>query len=100
MPFGQSTFVASPLSLAAGTVVGHYVEKIAEERGASKLMQKLATGAAHYAASSLTGYAVNAALGADVTGATVTTVQSPTTAIMHGMRSGRKPLPVAFQSFE
>jgi hypothetical protein len=68
MPFGQSTPLSVPLGITAGIAGGHYAGKAAEALGLGEQGQKVATGLGHWAASSATGYAINALGGADVTG--------------------------------
>jgi hypothetical protein len=85
MPFGQSTPVSVPLGITAGIAGGHYAGKAAEAMGLGELGQKVATGLGHWAASSVTGYAINALGGADVTGGVVTTGQAALGGVVHAV---------------
>lgn len=93
MPFGQSTPFSTIAAAAAGFAVGEIANFVASELGASELGKRTATFVGHTAGSMAAGYAVNAIGGADITGAAVTTVQSPITAVIHALTQGSdKPL--------
>jgi hypothetical protein len=85
MPFGQSIPIAAPVSAITGLLCGELARHIAKELGAGEVGQRIATGVTHAISSAAAGYAVNTALGVDVTGAAVTTVQSLGTAAAHAV---------------
>jgi len=85
MPFGQSIPIASPVAAIAGVLGGELARAVVKEAGGGEVAQRLATGIAHAITSAAAGYAVNVALGADVTGAAVTTGQTAVTAAAHSL---------------
>jgi hypothetical protein len=80
---GQSTPISVPASAIGGFLGGELFRIVAEECGANDFVKRFATVAGHAITSAVTGYAINATLGADVTGAAVTTVQTVGTALIH-----------------
>ena len=85
MPFGQSVPAASPAAGIAGLLAGELCRAIVKEMGCGETGQKIATGVSHALVSAGVGYCINAALGADVTGAAVTTGQTALTATLHAV---------------
>lgn len=93
MPFGQSTPFSTITAATIGFAVGELANYVASEMGANEFGKRTATFIGHTAGSLVAGYAVNAVLGVDVTGAVVTTAQSPTMAAMHViLRNSKAPL--------
>jgi hypothetical protein len=66
--FGHSIPLAGPAGFVAGLVVGEIAGRVAKEAGADEKAEALARKVAHFGASSLTGWAINA-LTFDPTGA-------------------------------
>ena len=85
MPLGQSTPISVPASTIAGLIAGEIAGYVAKEMGGSSVAQRLATGSAHAITSAAVGYGINTVLGLDATGAAVTTIQSPLTAVAHAL---------------
>ncbi|HEX6359023.1 hypothetical protein [Actinophytocola sp.] len=94
--FGQSIPVASPVGAFAGFVSGECAGWVAKRLGASPNAQQWAVKVTHAAASSLVGWAINAAAGADITGAAVHTGVAAVGAEIHGGLHQ----PEVFQAFE
>ena len=94
--FGQSIPVASPIGALAGFVGGECAGWVAKRLGASPTAQRWAVKVAHATASGLVGWAINAAAGADVTGAAVHTGVAAVGAEVHGNLNH----PAVFQTFE
>jgi hypothetical protein len=92
MPFGQSVPIASPIAAIAGLLAGEVCRAIAEEMECGEVAQRIATGIGHALASAGAGYCVNAVLGADVTGAAVTTGQTALTATAHAFFTSGHPV--------
>lgn len=92
MPFGQSIPVAAPVSLVCGIVGGQVAKHVAKKLGCGDAAQQFATEVGHTLTSAATGWAVNAALGVDATGAAVTVAQSLTTGQIHGTLTRRPEL--------
>lgn len=85
MPLGQSVPIASPVAALAGFLAGEAVGFAVKAVGGGEFAQRFGKTIGHWAASSIAGYAINTVMLADVTGAAVTTVQSPLTAAAHGL---------------
>lgn len=66
-----------------GIIAGEVARHIVKKNGGSEIAQRVAAGLVDAAAGAAAGYTVNAVLGADVTGAAVTTGQAVVQGLVH-----------------